>query len=65
MDDDRVELANVHRQAMYDELDAASAVPKVQAAATRIKEINGDVMVEPVQCAWARTTSPTWPPRWT
>ena len=49
VDDDRVELANVHRQALYDELDAASSVPKVQAAATRLRKINGDVMVEPVQ----------------
>ena len=48
VDDDRDELTNIHRQAMYDEDDAAAARPKVIAAARRLAQINSGVAVEPV-----------------
>jgi len=48
VDDDRVELVNLHRQAYYTEPDAAAGVPKVQAAAKTIGRINSSVTVEPV-----------------
>ena len=47
-DDDAVDLTNIHRQGLYDESDAASARPKVAAAAERLSAINGEVTVEPV-----------------
>ena len=47
-DADTVDLTNVHRQALYDEADAAAARPKVQAAAARLQRINRAVSVEPV-----------------
>lgn len=46
-DDDVVERGNLHRQALYDEDDAAGARPKALAAAARLRKINADVRVEP------------------
>lgn len=48
IDDDRVDLTNLHRQAMYDETDASAGALKARAAAAHIKRINGAVAVEPV-----------------
>jgi len=48
VDDDRVDLTNIHRQALYDETDAAAATPKVQAAAERLLKINSGAKIEPV-----------------
>ncbi|MCJ7543860.1 MAG: HesA/MoeB/ThiF family protein [Phycisphaerae bacterium] len=48
VDDDRVDLANLHRQGLYDESDAAAARPKVQAAAARIGRISSRCRVEPI-----------------
>ena len=47
-DDDVVELANIHRQALYGEADAAGRQKKVVAAAARLATINGSTVVEPV-----------------
>ena len=47
-DADVVELANLHRQALYDESDAQRRRPKVHAAADRLRCINADLAVEPV-----------------
>lgn len=48
VDDDRVELSNIHRQALYDEADAGRSLWKVDAAAERLREIRGDVRIETV-----------------
>lgn len=48
VDDDKVELTNIHRQAFYDEIDAKAATAKVDAAAKHIARINSSVAVEPV-----------------
>ncbi len=45
-DPDRVELANIHRQALYDEADARGGAPKVEAAKRRLAQINSRVAVE-------------------
>lgn len=48
VDGDRVDLTNIHRQALYDEADAAGGLPKVEAAAGHLRRINSQVVVEPV-----------------
>ncbi len=48
VDDDVVEMDNLQRQALFDEEDARLARPKVIAAASRLREINGEVRIEPV-----------------
>jgi len=48
VDDDRVELVNLHRQAFYTEADAADGVTKVAAAEEAIGRMNSRVTVEPV-----------------
>ncbi len=49
VDDDRVDLTNLHRQALYDTDDARSKTPKVRAAASHLVRINPAVTVESVQ----------------
>jgi adenylyltransferase/sulfurtransferase len=46
VDRDFIEPSNLHRQVMYDESDAANALPKAVAAAARIARINSDVTTE-------------------
>lgn len=48
IDDDRVNLDNLHRQAMYSQADAAAGLAKVDAAARRLGELNSQVSVEPI-----------------
>jgi molybdopterin-synthase adenylyltransferase len=48
VDRDFVELSNLHRAALFDEPDAASALPKAVAAAEKLRAINSSVAVEPV-----------------
>lgn len=48
VDSDRVDLTNLHRQALYDQADAEAGRLKVDAAAARIATINSDVHVEAV-----------------
>jgi len=45
-DRDVVELGNLHRQTLFTEADASSAMPKATAAAERLAAVNGDVSVE-------------------
>lgn len=47
VDRDIVELSNLHRQTLFDESDAASALPKAIAAARRLAAINSGVQVDP------------------
>jgi adenylyltransferase/sulfurtransferase len=55
VDDDNVDLTNIHRQSLYDESDADTSKPKVQAAAERLGCINSDVMVETANARLERT----------
>ena len=48
VDRDFIEASNLHRQVLYDEADAASALPKAVAAANRLAQINSAITVEPV-----------------
>src|SRR6476620_7542398 len=47
VDRDFVEASNLQRQTMFTERDAEERIPKVVAAANHIREINGDVEVDP------------------
>jgi adenylyltransferase/sulfurtransferase len=48
VDRDVVELTNLQRQTLFDESDARDGVPKAVAGANRLKQVNADVIVEPV-----------------
>ena len=48
VDDDSVELTNIHRQGLYDEADARRSLSKVAAAADRLRRISRAVRIEPV-----------------
>lgn len=48
VDRDYVEMSNLQRQWLFDESDAASALPKAVAAARAIARINSGVTIEPV-----------------
>ena len=48
VDADEVNVVDLHRQMLYDEADAAARVPKVVAAARRLRRINSDIRIEPV-----------------
>jgi len=48
VDDDKVDLTNIHRQAMYDESDAAAGQFKAEAAAGHIRRLNAAAAVEAV-----------------
>jgi molybdopterin/thiamine biosynthesis adenylyltransferase len=48
VDDDRVEIANIHRQSLYTEADAEARNFKVVAAARRLHQINSHTEVETV-----------------
>lgn len=48
IDRDFVELSNLQRQALYDEEDCASGMPKAQAAASKLANINSQITIEPV-----------------
>jgi adenylyltransferase/sulfurtransferase len=47
-DDDKVDITNIHRQALYTEADATAGLVKVDAAAARLKAINRHVKVQPM-----------------
>lgn len=48
VDRDYVEYSNLQRQILYTERDAAEAVPKAAAAAEHLRQINSQIMIEPV-----------------
>jgi molybdopterin/thiamine biosynthesis adenylyltransferase len=47
VDRDFVEFSNLQRQTMFTERDAADGLPKAIAAASHLKQINSDIVVEP------------------
>jgi len=57
VDDDSVELSNIHRQAMYTESDAAAHKLKIAAAGQRLREINSGAEVEMVYSRVDRLTA--------
>src|SRR5512147_3079696 len=46
VDDDRVEISNIHRQSLYTQADAEAGIPKIAAAAQRLHQINSDTKIE-------------------
>jgi adenylyltransferase/sulfurtransferase len=48
IDRDFVEISNLQRQTLYEESDAAEALPKAVAAARRLARVNSEVHIEPV-----------------
>ncbi len=48
VDRDVVEETNLQRQVLFDERDAREGVPKVEAAARRLRGVNSGVVIEPV-----------------
>ncbi len=48
IDRDFVEISNLQRQTLYDEADAAEALPKAVAAARRLARVNSQIQMEPV-----------------
>jgi molybdopterin-synthase adenylyltransferase len=48
IDRDVVEWSNLQRQFLFDEIDAAVAMPKAAAAARRLARVNSEVALEPV-----------------
>jgi molybdopterin-synthase adenylyltransferase len=48
VDRDYPEVHNLHRQVLFTEKDVALRVPKAEAAAAHLKEVNSDVRVEPL-----------------
>jgi molybdopterin/thiamine biosynthesis adenylyltransferase len=48
IDRDFVEISNLQRQTLYDESDAAEALPKAVAAARRLARVNSEVRIEPL-----------------
>jgi len=57
VDDDSVELSNIHRQAMYSESDAAGRRLKIEAAGQRLRDINSDTEVETIYSRLDRFTA--------
>ena len=48
IDRDFVELSNLQRQTLYEESDAAEALPKAVAAARRLARVNSLIQIEPI-----------------
>jgi adenylyltransferase/sulfurtransferase len=48
IDRDFVELSNLQRQILFDEQDARSRLPKVVAAAEKLRAVNSEITIEPV-----------------
>src|SRR5205085_6216396 len=48
IDRDYVETSNLHRQWLFEESDAAEALPKAAAAARRLAGVNSSVTVRPI-----------------
>ncbi len=47
IDRDYIEWSNLQRQMLFDEKDAEAARPKAEAAATRLRQVNSSIEVEP------------------
>src|SRR5947209_5176325 len=48
VDRDFLELNNLQRQVLYDEEDVAAELPKVIAAAAKLRKINSQIEIEPL-----------------
>lgn len=48
VDRDFVELANLHRQILFDEDDVAAGLPKAVAAAEKLRRVNSTIEIEPI-----------------
>ena len=48
VDRDFVELSNLQRQVLFTEDDVAAHLPKAMAAASRLRQVNSDVTIEPI-----------------
>ncbi len=48
IDGDTVDLTNLHRQSLYTEADAHQALPKVQAAQTRLSSVDSSLRITPI-----------------
>lgn len=57
VDDDSVEITNIHRQAMYTESDADSRRLKIEAAGQRLREINSSTHIETIYSRMDRLTA--------
>ena len=55
IDRDFVEPSNLQRQVLFDESDVASNMPKAEAAAIKLRQINSSVIVEPIVADINRT----------
>src|SRR5688572_5670154 len=55
VDRDFVEPSNLQRQVLFDESDVANNLPKAEAAATKMRQINSSVRIEPVVADINRT----------
>ena len=55
VDRDFVEPSNLQRQVLFDESDVANNLPKAEAAAVKLRQINSAVTVEPVVADINRT----------
>src|SRR5438874_12458315 len=55
VDRDFVEPSNLQRQVLFDESDVANNMPKSEAAAIKLRQINSSVAVEPVVADIDRT----------
>jgi molybdopterin-synthase adenylyltransferase len=60
IDRDLVELTNLQRQVLFDESDAAQNLPKAAAAATRLRQINSSVRIEPIVADVDATNIESW-----
>ncbi len=47
IDRDIVDFTNLQRQSLYTEADAAAALPKAEAAAARVSQINSEINIQP------------------
>lgn len=57
IDRDVVELTNLQRQTLFTTLDARSGLPKVEAAAVRLREVNPDVALRPLAIDLTRSNA--------
>ncbi len=58
LDDDVVQIENLHRQLLFDESDAANRVFKVEAAAQKLRAANSEVVIEPKCVRLTEETAP-------
>lgn len=46
VDRDYVEISNLHRQILFDEIDAEVSIPKVEAAKAKLSKVNSSIIIE-------------------